>query len=431
MTTIEINCSNFVPSAYDELFDSVLDHGHTHYWFKGGRGSVKSTMAAFCIVLLTISNRFYNAVVLRKVAQTLRHSAFAQVQWVINKMGLQNLFRPYKSPLSYTYLPTGQQILFSGTDDPQKLRSLVFPNGYPALVWFEELPDFDSMEEIHDITLSLIRGGDKYWFFYTYNPPKTAWNWINREALAREQRADTLVHHSTYLDIIDEHPDWLGQPFLDDAEYTRVSNPMAYRWEFLGEVTGTGGTVFENLKSIIVPTKEIYNFERIHNGVDFGWFPDPWTLVRAEYQPSDRRIIIFEEHEAIKMLPEQTGEIIRQALTYKDKPDDAEPVYHHEIVWCDDTADGKAQMAAYRRKLGLNARPAPKGNMRKQSYYWLAGLREIVIDPKRCPRAYEEFALCEYKKDRHGDWIDDFNDGNDHFIDATRYAFMDTIVRSR
>lgn len=42
-------------------------------------------------------------------------------------------------------------------------------------------------------------------------------------------------------------------------------------------------------------------------------------------------------------------------------------------------------MAAGHRELGLRGRPARKGNMRRLSYEWLAGLREIVIDPVRCP----------------------------------------------
>jgi phage terminase large subunit len=392
-------------------------------------------MVATAIIMLMLSNTEYNAVVLRKVARTLRQSVYAEVQKVINRMGLSSLFRATKSPLSIIYIPTGQQIAFIGSDDAEKTRGMTFVRGYGALIWFEELHTFDGMEEVREVLNTVRRGGDAFWCFYTYNPPQTAWSWVNRECSIRGRRADTFVHSSSYLDVAATHPQWLGQPFIDEAEALKETNPRAYEWEFLGQQVGTGGSVFTNLTSRTVSDEEIATFDRIHNGVDFGWFPDPWVMVRAEFQPAERRIIIFEEHEANKCLPEVTAEIIRKALTYPDSPRKAgqpasEPRYHDDIIWCDDTADGKAQMAHYRRHCGINARPAPKGNMRKQSYYWLAGLREIVIDPVRCPRAWEEFSLCEYRKNRQGEWLDDFPDGNDHTIDAVRYAFMNDVIRS-
>ena len=100
---------------------------------------------------------------------------------------------------------------------------------------------------------------------------------------------------------------------------------------------------------------------------------------------------------------------------------------HDKLVWCDDTPDGKQSMAVWRREAGLRVRPARKSNMRRLSYEWLAGLREICIDPERAPRAYEEFRLKEY--DRDGTWPDDIPDGNDHSIDAVRYAMMDDVLR--
>ena len=73
-----------------------------------------------------------------------------------------------------------------------------------------------------------------------------------------------------------------------------------------------------------------------------------------------------------------------EALTYADEPG-SDPYRHDELIWADDTPDGKQSMAVWRRELGLRVRPARKSNMRRLLYEWLAGLREIVIDPVRCP----------------------------------------------
>ena len=72
---------------------------------------------------------------------------------------------------------------------------------------------------------------------------------------------------------------------------------------------------------------------------------------------------------------------------------------------------------------------ARKARMRRISYEWLAGLREIVIDPERCPLTFSEFTLKEFERDKEGNWIDDIPDGNDHSIDAVRYAMMGDVLR--
>lgn len=86
-------------------------------------------------------------------------------------------------------------------------------------------------------------------------------------------------------------------------------------------------------------------------------------------------------------------------------------------------------MATHLRDLGIRARPARKARMRRLSYEWLAGLREIVIDPVRCPLTLEEFRMKEYRRERDGTWSDDIPDGADHSIDAVRYAVMDGVLR--
>ena len=86
-------------------------------------------------------------------------------------------------------------------------------------------------------------------------------------------------------------------------------------------------------------------------------------------------------------------------------------------------------MNTYRRDLGIRARPALKGRMRKLSYEWLANLREIVIDSERCSLTFAEFVNKEYLRDRDGNWLDEIPDGQDQSIDAIRYAMMDDVLR--
>ena len=415
-------------SSFHDVLGDVMAHGHTHYWLHGGHGSTKSSFISLCTVLLVMAFPFANVVVIRRFSNTLRDSVYQQVQWAISALGLDEYFRARISPMELTYLPTGQRIVFRGADDPVKLNGVKFPKGYFAVVWFEELDQFDGIETVRSILNSLRRGGEDFWIFYSYNPPRTMWSWVNIECLNRKRREDTLVRKTSYLDVIDEHADWLGRPFVDEAEYLRDTNERAWRWEYLGEVTGTGGSVFGNIREERLSDARVRGFGRTRNGVDWGWFPDPWRFVRCGWEPDARRLTIFEEHSANKMMPADTGQIVVGALTFSDG-DGEEAYYHDELVWCDDTPDAKVQMGVYRRECGIKVRPARKSNMRRLSYEWLAGLREIVIDPERCPLTFAEFSLKEYERDRDGAWIDEIPDGNDHSIDAVRYALMEDVLR--
>ena len=59
--------------------------------------------------------------------------------------------------------------------------------------------------------------------------------------------------------------------------------------------------------------------------------------------------------------------------------------------------------------------------MRKLSYEWL--------DSERYPLTFAEFVNKEYLRDRDGNWLDEIPDGQDHSVDAIRYAMMDDILR--
>ena len=108
-------------------------------------------------------------------------------------------------------------------------------------MWFEEVDQFEGLDAVRSILNRLWRGGDRFWIFYSYNLPKTMWSWVNVELLERKRREDTLVRGSSYLDVIDSHPEWLGAPFIEEAEYLRDVNETAWRWEYLGEIVGAGG----------------------------------------------------------------------------------------------------------------------------------------------------------------------------------------------
>ncbi|MEG2286135.1 MAG: PBSX family phage terminase large subunit, partial [Eubacterium sp.] len=100
---------------------------------------------------------------------------------------------------------------------------------------------------------------------------------------------------------------WLGEKFISDAEYLKGINPRAYKHEYLGVPTGTGGNVFEHVKAEKVKASDIMQFDAILNGVDWGWYPDPFAFVRCQYNSGQSQLIIFDEFGANKLSNRETA----------------------------------------------------------------------------------------------------------------------------
>lgn len=398
-----------IAPAFRKLCDDVVDMGHRHYWLQGGRGSTKSTCASLLLVLGIMSDRQANAVIYRKVKDTIYDSVYAQMVWALEQLGVAQYWHLGKSPMELTYT-TGQKIMFRGADDPAKSKSIKLAQGYFKYIWFEELPEFYGMEEIRTILQSLIRGGGPVACLYTYNPPKSAQSWVNAEALV--SRPDRLVHSSTYLDVPQE---WLGEDFLLEAEALKQTNDTAYRHEYLGEVTGTGGQVFDNLQIRAIARDELATFDRRQVGMDFGFASDPAALLSTYYHKNSRTLYLLDEFYATGASYDRLAEEARRmtAQTGTVTADSAEPRSISELQ--------------QRRVRIVGAKKGP-GSI-EHGVRWLQDLRAIVIDKQRCPNAAREFSLYEYERDKYGEFRADYPDKDNHTIDAVRYAQESNMVK--
>ena len=407
---------SIIASAFRDVSRDVRDMRHAEYMLCGGRGSTKSSFISIMIVLGLLLDTDANAIVYRRVGNTLKDSVYAQIVWAIGMLKRDGEFICRKSPMEIVRPSTGQRILFRGADDPMKSKSIKLTRGYFKFLWFEELTEFRGMEDIRSIKQSVLRGGERTITFYSYNPPRSAQNWVNREVLL--PRADRLVHKSTYLDVIGEHREWLGESFISEAEAVRETNERAYRNEYLGEVTGSGGSVFENLTIREIGADEICGFGTVYAGMDFGWFPDPLHFVRCAYDPARRRLCIYDEYRTVKT---SNADVYRILTEQKQLSADEEVIA--------DSAEMKSvnDMRSY----GMRCVAATKGpGSVRASMRWLQALNEIVIDPERCPEAAKEFSQYEYERTRDGEFVDAYPDANNHAIDAVRYAMNRVWMRA-
>lgn len=392
-----------IPDCFHWAIRDIRDRKHLEYVFKGGRGSTKSTTVGMTIVELMKNNHDIHAVVCRKVGNTIKDSVYNKIKWAIGKQEFTEEFDSKLSPMEITLKSTGQKIYFRGADDPDKIKSINPEFGYIGILWFEELDQFAGPEEIRKIEQSAIRGGDLAWIFKSFNPPKTMNNWANKYVL--EPKENRIVHSSTYLDV---PSGWLGQPFIDEAEHLKAVNPNAYEHEYMGIANGNGGNVFEYLEIRDITDEEIGHMDRIYPGVDFGWYPDQFCYLRTYYDSAREKIYLLDELYVNKWSNAKTADWIKKK-GYDDYTmicDSAEPKSVNDF-----------------RDAGLPARGAIKGAGSIEYGFKFLQTKTIVIDPKRTPNAYKEITEYEYDRDKEGNVISGYPDGNDHAISALRYAY--------
>lgn len=400
------------PNFYD-LHKTLKKDSQSECWLRGGRGSCKSSFLSIEIVLAILRDPEANAVIFRRFENEIRDTVFGQMQWAINKLGVDHLFRSYTSPFKLLYEPTGQVILFKGADNPKKLKSTKLAKGYLKIGWWEEVDQFAGMEEIRNIQQSVFRGTTKKQIaFFSYNPPKSARSWVNAET--KITKPGRIVHYSTYLEV---PPQWLGKTFLDNAAHLKEVNEEAYNHEYLGQETGTGLEVFNNVTLRPITDKEISYFDSRSQGLDFGYAADPLCFEEGHFDAKKKRLYLFFEISGTGIknatFASMLSEMQRLEVTMADS---SEPKSIDEL----------------RDEHRVNVVPAEKapGSV-EHGIKYLQDLEEIIIDPVRCPLASREFINYALLTDRWGETISKYPDQDNHSIDACRYLLSMQITQAK
>jgi phage terminase large subunit len=409
----KVKISTLIASSFYVLHKTIKEGLYTHHWVKGGRGSTKSSCISIEIPLNMMKDAqqgiMTNAVIFRRVKDTLRGSVFEQVLWAIDQLKCNDEWEVNYSPLKLTYKATGQVILFKGADKPLKMKSIKVSKGYIKYIWYEEVDEFEGIEKVRNINQSVMRGGDKFIVFYSFNPPKSSRSWVNKQML--DKRKDKFTHHSTYLTVPKE---WLGEQFIIEAEHLQETKPEQYEHEYLGNVTGTGGEVFTNVTLRKITDDEISKFDKIKRGIDWGYAADPFSYGVMYLDKTRKKLYVFFEIYKTRLSNSKAAGLIKKEnkLNGKIIADSAEP-------------KSIADLKEYGLRI-VGSRKGP-GSVEHGIRYLAEELEEIIIDDERCPNTAREFITYELEKDSNGEWKADYPDKDNHTIDMIRYAIEDEI----
>lgn len=398
---------------------SVVGKGYRDFWnfegryrvVKGSRSSKKSKTTALYYIyrMMEYASRglLPNLLVIRKTYRTLGDSCFKELQWAINRLKVDALWKVKNSPLEMTYIPTGQKIYFRGLDDPLKVTSITVSVGQLCWCWIEEAYEI-TKEQDFDVIDEGIRGSTSNGLFkqitLTFNP----WNehhWLKARFFDKQDK-DILAITTNYL-----CNEWLDDSDLMLFEKMKANNPRRYQVAGLGNWGIVDGLVYENWEEQTFELSQMRN-NKTFAGLDFGYTNDPSAFVLGFISKELKKIYIYDEFYKTGLSNREIKEEIEKLGYSKERitADSAEPKSIDEL-----------------RSLGLRIKGAKKG---KDSI--LNGIQfiqdyKIIIHP-RCINFITEISNYSWDEDKFGKKlnrpIDDFN----HLMDALRYGIEEYII---
>ena len=363
----------------------------------GGAGSGKSHMVARKILyrLLKEKDTKHNFLVIRKVDRTIKRSVFTLIRNIINAWGLASEFAVNLTDKTITYTPTGAQIMFSGLDDVEKLKSI---EGVTS-IWAEEATEL-SQEDFEQLDLRL-RGntGALKQIILTFNPISEQ-HWI-KKVFFDDPIDGVFTLKTTYLD----------NAFIDDEykmvmENKRKTNPRYYGIYALGNWGTAEGLVFSRVTQRLIRAEEIAGLECIQ-GLDFGYTNDPTAWHQSYIDTANKRIFVYDGFYEKGLSNAEIAEAIKENLAHKRKTvaDSSEP-----------------KSIDYIKMKGVSIEGAAKGKDSVNAGIDFLLEYEIIVNVHLVEfmTEFNNYAWDKNKKDGSAlnKPCDDFN----HFIDALRYS---------
>lgn len=400
---------------------------------EGGRNSFKSSVISLWIAIKLLSyikdGKKANFVIIRKVANTIRESVFLKMQWALEKLGILDKFKVQIAPFRIMHKQSGSTIYFYGQDDFAKLKSNDILN--IVAVWYEEAAEFASAEEFDQSTATFARQKhpeEEYVrFFWSYNPPRNPYNWINEWTEDKAGEENYLVHRSSYKD---DRLGFVTSQMLEEIDRIKRNDFDYYRYLYLGEPVGLGTNVynFELFQKVNkLPDGEF--IRTISYGLDTGHQQSATSCLCIGFTNKENIIILdnyyydpSDKHR--KLAPDELSDEIH-AFVEKTQRRYQKPIYKRTI----DSAEGAIRNQYYKDH-NIRWRPINKGkkvDMIDNVIILLAQGRVYYLDTPNNDIFAEEQKNYRWKENTINSDNPKVIEVDDHSADALQYFVNDNL----
>jgi PBSX family phage terminase large subunit len=440
----QINLSSHILKHFRKVLDYILKNKFFRIVIKGGRSSGKSFFIAMALIIyVCVRDRSVIAILSTKIdVQKRLDNVFLRA---LEVLGLSDNFRYVSTKHEFIKLnadgtDSKVSIVCTGADDPERLKGVTPKKGSWGVLWIEEATNFNNIKQIKNIE-STIGRGDIYNFtsIISYNPRQSTSHHLNVEfnnvkegdelvsyeideetltssrvtltEVNDELRLEQLVFHCTYKELIKQgHIDFISPTDLVDIKYGEEHDTEYWHWYYLGEACGSDTlNVFRNVTAWNFDDKLLAN--KIDRAVDFSnGGSDDYHYGAWYYDSQHNDLYCMDE----LRLPGSAG-MKELAVGIKNQ------MQGNYFIWTDSAVP---EFTNQLNNAGIRAAGAKKGkDSRYAGIMWLRSLNHIYIDDKVAPHTWREFTTYEYKVDKKTEEVlPEIPDGNDHSIDACRYA---------
>lgn len=418
---------------------SIIGKGYKTFWnfrgryrvVKGSRASKKSKTTAINFIYNMMKYPGSNLLVVRKTARTLKDSCYTELKWAVHRLEVDHLWQFKESPLEATYLPTGQKIYFRGLDDPLKVTSITVDVGVLCWMWIEEAyeitkeEDFDTLDESirgecppdlwKQITLTFNPWNERHWLKHRFFDEI-----VGRDADGREiyrERSGPVSADGEILAITTNYMcnEWLDVADLKVFERMKKNNPRRYAVAGLGGWGVVDGLIYEKCREESFKLEDLPPDAQPAFGLDFGYTNDPTAGFCGFLSLSQKRLYVWDE-------------LYKKGLSNEAIWREVQAMGYSKERWTGDSAEPKS--IDQLKGMGMRIQGAKKGkDSINNGIQWIQDL-EIVIHP-RCVNFLTEISSYQWKVDKFNKKLNEPEGGNDHLMDAMRYALEKFIQKNK
>lgn len=265
--------------VFNPVYLPYLDDDSRYLVFYGGGSSGKSYYIAQRYIYRMLTRKM-NLLVVRQTGNTNRDSTFALFKQVISNWNMNSLFDITDLRIKCR---NGNEVIFRGLDDTEKIKSTTFENGELTDIWCEEATEMLEAD-INQLKVRLRGGKSKKQMVLSFNPVDIN-HWIKRHFI---DSGLATVCHTTYKDnkfLTDEDKQTLEDFKRTDPYYYQVY--CLGEWGVLGKTFFNAKNISERLGFIKEPIKTGY-FEYDYDNLKISnirWKEDKNGFIKIYEQP--------------------------------------------------------------------------------------------------------------------------------------------------
>lgn len=380
----------------------------------GGAGSGKSVFAAYKVCFRVLTEIGHTFLCLRKVADTIKESIFAELKAMLLEMGCYHEFKINETEKTFLHLPTGNRIICKGLDEPEKIKSIKGITG----MWIEEATEFTEADFTQlDMRIRGIKPNYVQYIF-SFNPISEDNEAVKKFVLNKDKEPDCTVLHTTHLDNF-----FLSEQDRKVLLDLKEKNPLFYDVYCLG-IPGVVDKSNKFLFSFDEKRQVVGGLKINHNlpiWLTFDFNIDPMTVTVAQ-RPHIKRM------ECLKCIQLDNSDIYQML-------DRIQSDYPNQMFIVTGDASGHNRIGAVRGKtsywLAIKGELGLKDHqimVRKQNIGLIDSKVlcnavnqsvEIVFDKDGCAPLIND---CKFAKvDERGELIKDRKKQKNDFLDGWRY----------